>query len=262
MPRPGRGVKRAKAIKGHVLLDERTQRRLSRIRWRRMLIGLCAVGLLAGVMALYFSPLLRVERVEVVGASTFDPAEVARLASLEGDSMLRLDLPAAGERVLFLPAVASVNMERRWPRTVRIQVTERQPWAVWQVGADSYVIDAEGVVMPQESQAPEGAPTIRDNGNPVRLIPGDRVDLDSVQLARSLIERLPGELALNIALLEYSPASGLTVTTDAGYRVVIGDSQNVDYKLAVWQKIEAELGREAMSGHVLDLRFGDRPSFQ
>jgi hypothetical protein len=44
--------------------------------------------------------------------------------------------------------------------------------------------------------------------------------------------------------------------------VVIGDSQNMDYKLAVWQQIEKELGRETMGGHVLDLRFGDRPSFQ
>jgi hypothetical protein len=57
-------------------------------------------------------------------------------------------------------------------------------------------------------------------------------------------------------------ASGLTVQTDAGHRVVIGDSENVEYKLAVWGQIEAELGREAMGGHVLDLRFGDRPSLQ
>jgi hypothetical protein len=54
----------------------------------------------------------------------------------------------------------------------------------------------------------------------------------------------------------------LALTTDAGYRVVVGDSQNFDYKLAVWQAIEERLGRAAMVGHVLDLRFGDRPSFQ
>ena len=33
-------------------------------------------------------------------------------------------------------------------------------------------------------------------------------------------------------------------------------------KLAVWREIEASLGRANMTGHVLDLRFGDRPSFQ
>ena len=34
--------------------------------------------------------------------------------------------------------------------------------------------------------------------------------------------------------LEYTPQQGLAITTDAGYRVVVGDSQNFDYKLAVW----------------------------
>ncbi len=67
---------------------------------------------------------------------------------------------------------------------------------------------------------------------------------------------------MNVAALEYSPQQGLALTTDAGYRVVVGDSQNMDYKLAVWQEIEGRLGRETMAGHVLDLRFGDRPSFQ
>jgi hypothetical protein len=36
-----------------------------------------------------------------------------------------------------------------------------------------------------------------------------------------------------------------------GYRVVIGDSQNIEYKLAVWKEIEETLGRGGMSGHVL-----------
>ena len=72
----------------------------------------------------------------------------------------------------------------------------------------------------------------------------------------------PRLLALNIATFEWSGKSGLTITTDSGYRVVLGDSQDMDYKLAVWREIEAQLGRASMTGHVLDLRFGDRPSFQ
>ncbi len=52
------------------------------------------------------------------------------------------------------------------------------------------------------------------------------------------------------------------MVTDANYRVVMGDSQNVEYKLAVWKTVEEDIGRGAMAGHVLDLRFRDRPSFQ
>ena len=73
---------------------------------------------------------------------------------------------------------------------------------------------------------------------------------------------MPDQLALRITKFEYTPEKGLSVVTDANYRVVIGDSQNVEYKLAVWKTVEEDIGRGAMAGHVLDLRFRDRPSFQ
>ncbi len=257
LSRPGK----QRPLKGHMVLDDKAERRLRRMRWRRVGTVLGLVMMAAGIFAVYMSPLLRVQRVEVVGVTTVNADEVASLAALEGDSMFRLDSAPVEERIAYLPMVESVRLTRRWPQTIRIEVTERAAWGYWQAGADRYVIDALGVVLPEVLPA-EGAPTISDLSNPVRLVPGDHVDLDAVRLTQSLIQRVPQTLSMNIAAIEYSPQKGLALTTDAGYRVVVGDSQNMDYKLAVWQAIEGRLGREAMVGHVLDLRFEDRPSFQ
>jgi cell division protein FtsQ len=223
-------------------------------------MGLGGIAVIAGLIALYLSPALRVHNVEVVGAAQVDPAKVRELADLSGDSMLHINASAAEERIGNLPLVSGVKIERHWPQAVRIIVSERQPWGYWQVADTRYVIDSEGVVLADVPPA-DGAPVIKDS-NPVRLLPGDRVDLDAVQLTRILTERVPGALALNIISFEYSVAQGLALDTDAGYRVVVGDSQNVDYKLAVWKAMEDQIGRESMPGHVLDLRFRDRPSFQ
>jgi cell division protein FtsQ len=244
-----------------VLLDERTERRLRRIRWRRVGIAAGLVAAVAGLIALYFSPALRVQRVEVVGTSVVDPAQVEQLASFGGDSMFRLDTEGAIGRIGYLPMVESVEIARRWPQTVRITVTERVAWGYWQSGETLYPIDAGGIVL-EGVQPPEGAPLIKNIGPPSRLVAGDHTDADAAALTRALLEQVPARLSLNIAALEYSPDAGLAVVTDAGYRVVIGDSQNMDYKLTLWQTIEGRLGREAMAGHVLDLRFRDRPSFQ
>ena len=242
-------------------MDERTERRLRRIRWRRIGIVLAVVAAVVGAVAIYWSPLLRVQEVQIVGASKVDAAQVAQLAGLAGDSMFNLSLERAQARIEALPLVRSASLERRWPQTVRIQVTERQPWGYWRMSDKTYVIDVDGVVLP-DVQPPEGAPVINDLGSPVNLLPGERVDVDAVALAQSLLQRVPQTLALGIARLEYVPQAGLSLITDVNYRVVLGDSQNADYKLAVWQAIEQKLGRQAMSGHVLDLRFEDRPSFQ
>jgi len=252
---------RPRPIKGHILLDENTARRLRRVRWRRAGFGMAVFVILAVVAGLYLSPLTRVQKVEVVGNTTVNADEVTALAAFEGDSMFRLSLEEVRNRISYLPMVQSVEVHRRWPQTIRIEITERTPWGFWQVGADRYVVDAEGVVLPEVLPA-EGAPLVNDLSNPVRLVPGDHVDLDAVRLAQELLARIPETLSTGITSLEYSPERGLALMTDAGYQVVVGDSQNMEYKLAVWQAIEERLGQEAMVGHVLDLRFEDRPSFQ
>jgi hypothetical protein len=91
---------------------------------------------------------------------------------------------------------------------------------------------------------------------------GDHVDPDAIALTQSLIQQVPPRLQMNVSEVDWSEDKGLTVTVDAGYTVVVGDSENMDYKLAVWQQIDTEFGRDSMSGHVLDLRFGERPAFQ
>ena len=251
---------RAKAVRGEVLLDDRTRRRLSRIRWRRIGAVLAIAGVFAGLVALYFSPALRVHETEVGGAATVTAADVEAAAGLNGASLLTADLSAAASRVEELPMVKEATITRAWPQTVRIAIVERTPWAVWQAGTRAYTVDEEGVVL--VGDAPDGAPVISVLGADVGLEPGQIVDQGAVALARSLAERVPAELALNVATFEWSDDRGLTITTDSGYSVVLGDSQDMEYKLAVWREIEANLGRANMTGHVLDLRFGDRPSFQ
>jgi cell division protein FtsQ len=248
------------ALHGEILMSDRDRRRVARIRWRRIGAVLAMIGVFAALVALYFSPALRVQKAEVNGAQTVSAVDVWARADLDGASLLTADLAGAESRIEEMPLVKGATVTRQWPQTVRIDIVERTPWAVWQSGGSAYVVDEEGVVLPVE--APAGAPVISVDGEPMELVAGQRVDNDAVALARTLTQQVPAALALNVATFEWSGASGLTITTDAGYRVVLGDSQNMDYKLAVWREIETELGRESMSGHVLDLRFGDRPSFQ
>lgn len=252
---------RPRPVKGHILLDEKAERRLRRIRWRRIGVALGLMFGIAGMVGLYFSPLLRVQSVEVVGATTVNPDFVAQIADLEGESMLRVSPAQIESEIERLPMVLNATVKRKWPNSVRIEISERQPWGLWQSGGEQYVIDAEGFVLSGVA-APEGAPLIVDAGPPRNLVAGDRIDSDAVLFTHTLYRRVPEQLSLTISALQYSQETGLTLFTDAGYSVVLGDSQNSEYKLAVWKAIEDKIGREAMSGHVLDLRFGDRPALR
>ena len=156
-------------IKGEVLMDEKTARRVRLTRWRR-LIAACHPGddRLRLPSGLYLSPLLRVQDVQVVGATAVSTDEILSLAGIDDESMLRLDLAAAERRVESIPIVQAARLERRWPQTIRIEITERAPWALWQIGDAHYIIDTEGVVLPGSAPI-ENAPVIHDVAGQARL---------------------------------------------------------------------------------------------
>jgi cell division protein FtsQ len=256
-----RGVQRAPALKGEVLMDDETRRRLRRAHARKLVSMFFGAMTIAALIGLYFSPFFRVQNIEVTGASDAYRQQIADLVHSKGSSMLTVRFGGAEDRIAEMPQIKSVQIDRSWPDTVRVTVVERLPWGTWIAGSSAYVIDDEGVVLPAGYAAPEGSLVIHALASPP-LSAGDRVDRDAVALTKAVVEQAPGRLALTITEVDWSEAEGLTVVTDAGYTVVIGDSENMDFKFAVWQQIESELGRDSMSGHVLDLRFGERPSFQ
>ena len=253
--------KRRRALKGHVLPDEKTERRRRHLRWRRLLIAGCLLVAIAGALLLYRSPLLRVDEVEVVGTKNVSAEQIREIADLDGASMFGVPLSEAEKRIVALPLVKGAKARLAWPNKVRIEVVEREPWGYWDLAGTAYAIDTAGVVLADVAPA-KGAPVIHDTGAPAVLSVGDRVDTDAVRLAQTLLALVPQQLSLTVMRFEYTPEHGLSLVTDADYRVVMGDSQNMEYKMAVWKTVEEDIGRGAMAGHVLDLRFRDHPSFQ
>src|SRR6266540_3773431 len=115
-------------IKGEVLMDKKTARRVRLTLWRRLVTGVAIVAIVGGSIGLYLSPLLRVQDVQVAGATAVSKDEILSLAGIDDESMLRLDLAAAERRVESIPIVQAARLERRWPHTIQIEISERAPW--------------------------------------------------------------------------------------------------------------------------------------
>jgi cell division protein FtsQ len=202
-----------------------------------------------------------VQTTEVIAPAQFDPSQLAELAHLKGESMFTAPIAEVDARLEAIPEVRDVTVERVWPQTVRITVEERVPWGYWQVGDITYVVDLEGVIISIGTNIGAAPAISQPDGNP-NLNPGASVDADAIAAAVSLIETVPDGFDSSIIYFEHNRAEGLSIVMDVGYRVVIGDSHDLDYKLSVWQAIEEELGQERLQGQTLDLRFGDKPSLR
>jgi cell division protein FtsQ len=160
--------------------------------------GLALVGL-AGWLV-YATPVLGVRHVAVRGTRALSPDEVRAAAAIrDGTPLASLDLDTVRRRVSALPPVRAATVERDWPWTVQIVVTERSAVGqLRQTGGRYDLIDASGVVFRTVPVDP-GLPTLKLAAPD----PADPTTKAALQVLAALTPKL--RVAL-VALVADSPA--------------------------------------------------------
>ena len=243
------------------LVNVRAMARRGRARVRARWLPIAAAAVLlavavGGVWA-WQSPLLRVQEVEVVGAVSARESDIIEQVALWGERMFTANLNGTAKAIEELPLIASVDIERSWPSTVRITVHEREPWGSWEQAGLRYTIDREGFVL-GHGAPPADSTTIVSNES-FSLRPGDRVDYHAVDAAAEITSHIQEALGTRAVELTYSPDEGIRVRTADGQTALLGDSSGIAYKLAVWARVAQEATAQDITYSTIDLRFGDRP---
>lgn len=138
----------------------------------------------AKAVALTAAAGLAVNDVVVQGRGrTSGDAILTALGAARGTPMLEISPAAAKTRLEALPWIRSASVERLLPDTLFVQVTERQPLALWQRKGKLELIDREGEVVPVPSL---------DEFADLLILVGD----DAPKAAPGLLEMLATEPAL------------------------------------------------------------------
>jgi cell division protein FtsQ len=226
--------------------------------WLALALALLAIVSATVLWRLQRSDYFTVKTIRVSGASSIDPAVIANLAAVWGRPLYAVDPQTSSTAIERLPAIASAQVRRVWPSEVDILVNERTPWGTWDIGGVNYLVDQDGVVL-DVVPSPWPASIYELDAAPGKR-PGDRVDGDAVRMARVLLDRLPTTMSQQVLRLEYTPDSGLELLTSQNVRLRLGDSQGLDYKLAVWQALSAKVAASHI--HLVDLRSVDHPYYR
>lgn len=173
-------------------------------RSRRGLRAVAPYVLVAGVVVaasvavwvLLGSTWLGVATITVRGERTVSTEQVALAAAIPvGTPLARLDTAAAAARVSRLPAVASVQVQRSWPNTVVVTVTERTPVAVVARGKVYALVDAGGTLYRTVPTRPVGLPLIQV----AEARPGDPTTTAALTVAEALTPQLRERLTAVVA---------------------------------------------------------------
>ena len=213
-------------------------RRAEGRRRLRILVVLASVVLLAvAAWVVVASPILDVDRVEVSGSTRLTSADVAAASGIStGDPMVWLDGGAAERRIAVLPWIESAHVEREWPGTVKISVTEREPVAWVDTGSGPALVDGTGRVLAGVRTAPTGLPQIV---GPTRVPPAGAAiaPLAGARVAGGLV----GYARLGTKTITVTPR-GVVLVLANGAEVRMGSPAHVMTKVAAARAVLDAVG--------------------
>ena len=204
-----------------------TRRRI--LRWGGAVLVVALLA--AGAWAVYFSSLLGVRTVEVVGVDRLQPDQVRTVADVpDGRPLARLDLVEIQTRLSRLEAVESVRVERDWPRTVRIEVVERTPVAWTRVDGRIRGLDRYGVDYRTFQRPPEGLVEVSSSASDPRQRP--LAIAAAATVVAALREQAPS-LTRAVRAVEAPSRDAVTLVLTQGREVTWGSADRTDQKLEV-----------------------------
>lgn len=90
----------------------------------------------------------QLDDVIVEGRIRTDKEQILKTASLSrGKSLLSIDLLEIKKNLEEIPWVNAASVERRFPDTLFVRISEREPVAIWQNKAKTYLVDREGELI-------------------------------------------------------------------------------------------------------------------
>lgn len=202
------------AAKAQAETSARRARRLRRAgRGLLVLLPLVAVGWI-----LLGSSWLAVDRVEVRGLSRLSEAEVREAVDVTvGTPLARVDVFEAERAVSALAPVASVDVQRSWPGTLRVVVQERTAVAGVLEDRSVRLVDAAGVPFATEPRLPRGV---------VRLVvpevgPDDATTRAALEVHRSL----PDPLRRRVQVVRATAPDRVVLLLEGRQQVIWGSPQ-------------------------------------
>jgi cell division septal protein FtsQ len=204
---------------------------------------------------------MRLTVVEVINQKRLSREEVLTLAGVTpGDAMLGLRLKRIGEQLARNPWIETVKVRRYFPHTLTIELTEREPVAVVNMGY-MYYLDKNGDVFKPLTAGDSLDFPVLTGINEEDMGKDSAGAKAALQEAVALIARLKGSAVFTLAdvsVIHYDRGYGFTLfTAGGGVPVKLGNG-NFAEKLARFARIYKDIQGQLEIVDYIDLDFSDK----
>ncbi len=232
-------------------------------RWVSMLL---AVGLAALGVFLFTSPLFYVTRAEIGGVLYVPAEEVFAQSGVAGYHVLWIDPGEVAPRIAASPSLDDARVVVQWPARLVILVREREPAIVWEQGDARYWVDVQGHLMLLRRNLPALVRVINEGEAIPFQCPGPACsdETGAVTIEQDVVigTQYLKTLRENIDVLYYEPVRGLSYQDGRGWRGYFGVGADMELKLAIYERLVADLEARGIRPAYIDVSNPDAPFYR
>jgi cell division protein FtsQ len=188
-----------------------------------VVLGVAGYGAWWAYWFLHTTPYFRVDRVNVTGCRHASPQEIAALSGVVlRTSIFDVDIGTVADKVYLHPWVKTVKVSKKYPRELRIAVTEHQPAILAALGG-IYLADSEGdvfkkIVRTDDTSLPIVTGIAKEDYAGKREQARSRIR-DAIALVQEIQKSGVGG---EVSEVHFDPVAGYTVYFDKGLEVSFG----------------------------------------
>ena len=261
--------------------SSRAQKTYRRYLVRIGIVAALVLALVGGGLAVYYSNLFTIENVSVTGVEHLTATDMSELASVPaGTTLLRVDAAGIRERLLKDAWVDDVSVNRVFPNTLELAVTERTITAVVDVPTENaesvqpWAIASDGMwLMPIPDQNSEAgkrtSPKVYEDAAKVLHITdvpygtspetGAFCTDENVNNALDIVAGMTTSLADQVVLVKATDAESTKLTLDNGVEIAFGKAEVIREKERVCLEI---MEQNPGSVAYINVRVVDRPTWR
>lgn len=214
-----------------------------------IVLALLAIVIAAGIFILSRTDLFPVTKITVSGVHHLTDQETAELASVpEGTTLLNVDTGGIEGRLESNPWILDATIERRFPDTLNLNITEREIVAVVDVVIDdndnqqTWALASDGTWLMQipDRNSDEGkqlAPQVYEDVDaalhissvPYGSVPeaGSQCNNPNITNALAIIDGMSTELADQVKSVSAASSDSTVLTLQNGVEIAFGDSSDI-----------------------------------
>ena len=205
---------------------------------------------------LFFHSFFKIDKIEIFGNEKLKTEQIESLIEKDQNIFL-FNIDKNKKKILEnFPEITELLLEKDFPRSIKIQVEERKPVAVFCQNEEYFFIDKKGIVY--EKAEPDAMLSIKNLTLNKELRLGDEI-LTENQLNQILkIEtKLKENLEIQIELAEIVSDRRLNIKTSEGWEIYFNLQKALDWQLTELGLILKEKISPEKRGEIeyIDLRF-------